>query len=149
MPIRRSNIRKKITFNHDIAVGLAVRICGFTSKTRVRLPKWEIYKFIYIYIFFNSYAQLSSLRVLSSCIGYNDLKCCKTFWIDQSKKLVRVYLQIEKGAINALRIFEKNTDKIVFPVGLAVRICGSHPQGSGSSRGLGNLSIFQLIFSSY
>ena len=35
---------KKITFNVDIAVGLAVRICGFTNKTRVRLPKWDIYK---------------------------------------------------------------------------------------------------------
>ena len=63
---------------------------------------------------------------------------------------MRVYLQIEKGAINATTIFvKKNTDKIDFPVGLAVRICGSHPQGSGSSRGLGKLSIFQLIFSSY
>ena len=62
---------------------------------------------------------------------------------------MRVYLQIEKGAINALTIFEKNTAKIVIPVCLAVRICGSHPQGSGSSRGLGNLLIFQLIFSSY
>ena len=62
---------------------------------------------------------------------------------------MRVYLQIEKGAINATTIFEKNTDKIDIPVGLAVRICGSNPQGSGSSRGLGKLSIFQLIFSSY
>ena len=36
-------IRKKITFNLDNAVGLAVRICGFTNKTRVGLPKWKIY----------------------------------------------------------------------------------------------------------
>ena len=91
---------------------------------------------------FNSYTQLSSLRVLSSCIGYNYLKCCKTSWIDQSRKLVRVYLQIEKGAINALTIFEKNTNKIAIPVGLAVRICGSQPQGPGSTPGLENLLIF-------
>ena len=117
---------------------------GFDSQNGKSIKKMKL-----IFFPFNSYAQLSSLRVLSSCIGYNDLICCKTFWIDQSRKLVRVYLQIEKGAINALTIFEKNTDKIVIPVGLAVRICGSHPQGSGSSRGLGNLSIFQLIFSSY
>ena len=37
-------IQKKITFNLDIALGLAVRICGFTNKTRVRLPEWEIVK---------------------------------------------------------------------------------------------------------
>ena len=35
---------KKVTFNLDNAVGLAIRNCGFTNKTRVRLPKWEIYK---------------------------------------------------------------------------------------------------------
>ena len=55
---------------------------------------------------------------------------------------MRVYLQIEKGAINALTIFEKNTDKIDIPVGLAFRICGSHPQGPGSTPGLENLLIF-------
>ena len=42
--IRRSRIEKKITFNLDIAVELAVRISDFTNKTRVRLPKWGIYK---------------------------------------------------------------------------------------------------------
>ena len=62
---------------------------------------------------------------------------------------MRVYLQIEKRAIKALTLFEKTTNKSTIPVGLAVRICGSHPQGSGSSRGLGNILIFQLIFSSY
>ena len=35
-------IRKKITFKFDIAVGLAVRIFGFTNMTRVRLPEWGI-----------------------------------------------------------------------------------------------------------
>ena len=45
-------IRKKITFKFDIAVGLAVRICGFTSMTRVRLPEWEIYKKNKINFFF-------------------------------------------------------------------------------------------------
>ena len=59
-------IRKKITFNLDIALGLAVRICGFTNKTRVRLPEWEIYKKKLKYFLFpiSYYAQLSSLRVL-------------------------------------------------------------------------------------
>ena len=75
---------------------------GFDYQNGKSIKKNEINFFP-----FNSYAQLSSLRVLSSCIGYNDLKCCKTFWIDQSRKLVRVYLQIEKGAINALTKFEK------------------------------------------
>ena len=28
------------------------------------------------------------------------------------------------------------------PVGLAVRICGFHPQGPGSTPGLGNLLLF-------
>ena len=35
-------LKKKITFNLDIAVELAVRISDFTKKTRVRLPKWGI-----------------------------------------------------------------------------------------------------------
>ena len=61
---------------------------------------------------------------------------------------MRVYLQIEKRAIKALTVFEKNTENINIPVGLAIRISGSHPQGPGSTPGLGNLLIFQLIFSS-
>ena len=33
------------------------------------------------------------------------------------------------------------------PIGLAVRICGLHPQGPGSTTGLGNLLLFcKLIF---
>ena len=36
--------KKSHLTNLDIAVGLAVRICGFTNKTRVQLPKWDIYK---------------------------------------------------------------------------------------------------------
>ena len=75
-------------------------------------------------------------------MGYKNLKCCETSWIDQSRKLVRVYPQIEKGAINALTTFEKKTDKIVITVGLAVRICGSHPQAPGSTPGLENLLTF-------
>ena len=56
---------------------------------------------------------------------------------------MRVYLQIEKRAIKALTLFEKkNTDNINIPVGLAVRISGAHPQGLGSTPGLGNLLVF-------
>ena len=55
---------------------------------------------------------------------------------------MRDYLQTEKCAINALTIFEKKTDKSVITVGLAVRICGSHPQAPGSTPGLENLLIF-------
>ena len=54
---------------------------------------------------------------------------------------MRVYLRIEKRAIKALTLFEKNTNKFKIPVGLAVRICGSHPLGPGSTPGLGNLLI--------
>ena len=61
---------------------------------------------------------------------------------------MRVYLQIEKRVIKALSVFQKNTDNNNIPVGLAGKICGSHPQGPGSTPGLGNLLIFQLIFSS-
>ena len=46
-------------------------------------------------------------------------------------------------------IRKKNTDNIKIPVGLAVRICSSHPQGPSSTHGLGNLLMFQLTFSSY
>ena len=46
-------------------------------------------------------------------------------------------------------IRKKNTDNSNMPVGLAVRICSSQPQGPGSTPGLGNLIIFQLIFSSF
>ena len=50
-----------------------------------------------------------------------------------------------KGAHFILKI----TDNINIPVGLAVRICGGYPQGPGSTPGLVNLLIFQMIFSSY
>ena len=46
---------------------------------------------------------------------------------------MRVYLQIEKRAIKAITLFEKKTDNINIPVGLAFRICGFHPQGPGSA----------------
>ena len=63
---------------------------------------------------------------------------------------MRVYLQIEKRAIKALTLFEKNTNKFKITVGPAVRICGSHPQGPGSTPGLGNLLIIsKAIYSSY
>ena len=55
---------------------------------------------------------------------------------------MRVYLQIEKSTIKALILFEKNTDNIIIPVGLAVRICDSRQQGPGSTPGLINLLIF-------
>ena len=55
---------------------------------------------------------------------------------------MRVHLQIEKGTIKALILFEKNTDNIVISVGLAVRIFSSHTQGRGSTPGLENLLIF-------
>ena len=61
---------------------------------------------------------------------------------------MRIYLQIEKRANSALTVFEKKTDNIIIPVGVAVRICSSHPQGPSSTPGL-DLLIFQLIFSSY
>ena len=61
---------------------------------------------------------------------------------------MHVYFQIEKRAIRTLTLFEKKTINIKIPVGLAGRICGSHQQYTGSTRGLGNLLIFQLIFSS-
>ena len=55
---------------------------------------------------------------------------------------MRVYLQIEKRAIKALTLFEKNTVNIIIPVGLAVRISGSHIQGPGSTTELGNILVF-------
>ena len=63
---------------------------------------------------------------------------------------MRVYLQIEKRAIEARTLFEKkNTININIPVGLAVKISGSNPQGSGSTPGLGSLLAFYLIFSPF
>ena len=62
---------------------------------------------------------------------------------------MRVYLQIEKRAIEARTLFKKNTMNINIPVGLAVRISGSNPQGPGSTPGLGVLLAFYLNFSPF
>ena len=59
---------------------------------------------------------------------------------------MRVYLQIEKRANSALILFEKNSDTIIIAVGLAVRICGSRPQGPGSTPGLQKPINFLIDF---